>query len=100
HHLHVTGLGAALVAERVLVGDRAFADIGDDFHVGMWMRREAGVRRDLVVVPHAKRAVAHVLGVIVAAEGEVMLRLQQAMVGGAAFLKWSQFDHGMFPSIR
>ena len=54
HHLHVAGFGAALVAQAVLVGDRAFADIGDDLHVGVRVRREAGVRRDLVVVPDAQ----------------------------------------------
>ena len=52
HHLHVARLGAALVAKDVLMGDRAFADIGDDFHVGVGMGGKAGVRRDLVVVPH------------------------------------------------
>jgi hypothetical protein len=51
HHLHVAGFGASLVAERVLMGDGTFAHIGDDLHVGMGMRRKAGVRRDLVVVP-------------------------------------------------
>ena len=52
HHLHVARFGAALVAEAVLMGDRAFANIGDDFHVGVGMGGKAGVRRDLVVVPH------------------------------------------------
>jgi hypothetical protein len=42
HHLDVAGLGAALIAERVLVRDRALADIGDDLHVGVRVRREAG----------------------------------------------------------
>src|SRR4029077_7787322 len=43
HHLHVAGLGAALVAETVLMGDRPLADIGDDLHVGVWVRRKPGV---------------------------------------------------------
>ncbi len=33
HHLDVAGLGAALVAQTVLVRDRTLADIGDDLHV-------------------------------------------------------------------
>ncbi len=33
HHLDVAGRGAAFVAQRVLVGDGAGADIGDDLHV-------------------------------------------------------------------
>src|SRR3954468_15236479 len=35
HDLHVAGIGAAPVAETVLVTDRALPDIGDDLHVGM-----------------------------------------------------------------
>ena len=97
HHLHVTGLGAALVAERVLMGDRTFAHIGDDFDVGVGMRGKAGVRRDLVVVPDAQAPVVHIARVIVAGEREMMLRLQPAVVRAAEFYKWFQFDHGMMP---
>jgi hypothetical protein len=38
HHLDVAGLGAALVAQIVLMGDRALADIGDDLHVAVRVR--------------------------------------------------------------
>jgi len=96
HHLHVAGFGAPLVAETVLMGDRAFADIGDDFHVGMGMRGKAGVRRDLVVVPYPQRAVAHIAGVMVAAEREVMFCLQPAVIGAAEFCKRPEFNHGRF----
>jgi len=41
HHLYVAGVGAALVAEAVLMGDGTLADIGDDFHVGMGMGGKA-----------------------------------------------------------
>ncbi len=53
HRLHVAGLGATGVAQRILMGDRTRADIGDDLHVAVRMGREAGFRRDLVVVPDA-----------------------------------------------
>jgi hypothetical protein len=56
HHLHVARFRAALVAETVLVRDRAIAHIGDDFHVRVRMRRKTAVRGDFVVVPHAQRA--------------------------------------------
>src|SRR3984885_1431288 len=70
HHLNVAGFGAALVAETVLMRDRAFPHIGDDFHVGVGMSGKAGVRRDLVIVPDAKRTEAHIAGIVVAAEWE------------------------------
>src|SRR5258707_891520 len=64
--------GAALVAEAVLVADRALAHIGDDFHVVMRMRRKPRSGGDLVVVPHAQRAPSHALGVAVVREREMM----------------------------
>ena len=42
------------------------------------------------------RAMAHIVRVVVAAEREVMLCLQPAVVGAAEFCKGSEFDHGMF----
>src|SRR5690606_24890768 len=56
HHLHVAGFRAALVAQAVLVGDGAFAHVGDDFHVRVRMGREPGSRLDGVVVPDPQRA--------------------------------------------
>src|SRR5437879_10596119 len=100
HHLYVARFRPALVAEAVLVRDRAFADIGDDFHVGMGMGGKAAIRLDLVVVPHPQRAVAHIFGIVVAAEREMVLGLQPAVVGAAEFCKWSEFDHGIFPSLN
>src|SRR5206468_3529632 len=62
HHLDVARFGAALVAKAVLVRDRAFADIGDDLHVRMRMRRETGLGGDRVVVPDADIAPVHAAG--------------------------------------
>ena len=78
------------------MGDRAFADIGDDLHVGVGMGGKAGVRRDLVVVPHPQGAMAHIGGVVVAGEGEVVFCLQPAVIGAAEFCKWLEFDHWDF----
>jgi hypothetical protein len=93
HHLDVASLGAALVAQAVLVGDGPLADIGDDLHVGVGMGRKARVRRDLVVVPHAQGAVVHVRGIVVAGEREVMLGLEPAVVGAAELREGFAGDH-------
>ena len=50
---------------------------------GVRMGREARVRGDLVVVPHAQRAPAHAVRVVVVTEGEVVLGLEPTMVGAA-----------------
>jgi hypothetical protein len=68
HHLHVARFGTALVAERVLMRDRAFANIGDDLHVGVRVRGKAGVGRDFVVVPDPQRTVTHIFRIVMAAE--------------------------------
>ncbi len=69
-----------------------FADEGDDFHVGMGMRRETRIRCDLVVVPDAQVAVAHVGGIVVVAEGEVVLRLEPAVIRAAEFVEGPKFE--------
>src|SRR5690349_258274 len=73
HHLDIAGLGATAIAEAVLMGDGTLPHIGDDFHVGVRMQREAGVRRYGVVVEDAKRSPAHTGGIGMVAEREVML---------------------------
>ena len=59
----------------------------------MRMRRKAGVRRDLVVVPDAQRADAHALRIIIIGEGEMVLGIEPAMVGAAQAFERSAFDH-------
>src|SRR4029078_13316484 len=81
------------MAKAVLVRDRALAHIGDDLHVLMGMRREARVGSDLVVVPHAQGSVPQAVWVVIAGEGEMMLRLEPAMVGAAEVAERSPVDH-------
>jgi hypothetical protein len=57
------------------------------------VRREARIRGDLVVVPHPERAVTEALRVVIAGEGEMMLRLEPAMVGAAEVTERPPFDH-------
>src|SRR6516165_3720928 len=93
HHLHVAGFGASLVAEAVLMGDRTLADIGDDLHVGVRVRRKPGIRSDRVVIPYPERAPAHALGVVVVGEREMVLGVKPTVVRSAQAFKRSAFDH-------
>jgi len=95
HYLHIARFGAALVAQAVLVGDGAFTDIGDDFHVGVGMGRETRAGGDGVVVPHPQRAPAHAGRIVVAGEGKVVLGIEPAVVGTAKGLEGTAFDHGV-----
>src|SRR3546814_20661923 len=87
HDLHVACSRAPLVAEAVLVRDRAFADVGDDFHVGLGLRRETAVRRDAVVVPDAQAAPAHSRRFVIAREREMEMPIQPTVAGGAYWRK-------------
>ena len=97
HHLDVSGFGSAFIAETVLVRHRAFANVGDDFHVRVRVRRKARVGRDLVVVPNAQRAPTHSRGIVVVCEGEMVLGLQPAVIFSSEFFEWSVFDHRSSP---
>src|SRR5262249_35042804 len=68
HHLHVARFGTPSVTEAVLVGNGALPHIGNDFHIGVWVRRKAALRRDLVVVPNAHTAPMHPLRIMVIRE--------------------------------
>jgi hypothetical protein len=68
HHLQLAGVQVGRAAGGVAVTQRAAHHVGDDLHVAMRVRGEAGVRRDAVLVDHAQRAVAHPARVVVLAE--------------------------------
>jgi hypothetical protein len=76
------------------VGDRAGTDVGHDLHVAMRMRREAALRADRVVVPHADPAPAHPLGVVIAREREMVVGIEPAVIGVAEAIEGADIDHG------
>jgi hypothetical protein len=93
HHLHVAGLGPALVAETILVRDRTFANVGDDLHVRVRVRRKAGARRDHVVIPHAQRAPIDARRIVIIGKGKMVLGIEPAVIGAAKALERTNFDH-------
>src|SRR5690606_19949279 len=97
HDLHVAGFGAARVAQAVLVGDRPAAHVGDDLHVAVRVRREAGLRRDFVVVPNPKLAPVGAGRIVVVGEREVMLGVEPAVVSATEARIGTKFDHGPGP---
>src|SRR5258707_9807839 len=97
HELDVTRFGSAFVAEAVSMGHRALTDIGDDFHVGVRVRRKPCVGRDLVVIPDAQRAPAHSRGIVVVGKGKVLLGFQPAAIFGGELVEWPAFNHGRVP---
>ena len=98
HYLHVAGLGTTFVAQVVLMADGTFANVGDDLHVAVRVRRETRVRCDLVVVPHAQAAPVHPLGVVVFGEGKVVTGVEPAMVSTTELFERTYIDHGQSSS--
>ena len=99
HHLHVPGFGPSLIAQIVAMGDRAFADIGDDLHLPVRMRVEAGAGGNLVIVPDAQPAQAHAIGVMVMAEAEMVAGIQPVVLEFAQAGEWTQLDHRCSPTM-
>jgi hypothetical protein len=84
HALHFTGANCGDIAEAIPVGDGSFEDHGDDFHIAVAVGAEALAWIDPIVVNYPQAAEAHVLGVLVAAEGKRMVAVEPAVVGMAA----------------
>ena len=94
HELDLAGPDDAAAARRVLVLEPALEDVGEDLHVAVAVRPEAGSGRDAVVVDHAQAAEAHVPRVVVLAERERVAAVEPAPVGLAALGGRSDGDHG------
>ena len=91
---HVARLGAACIAQGILVRDRAGADIGDDFHRLMSVRGEAGMRLDRVVIPDAQGAFTHPFRVVISGKGKMVIGVQPVIVEPAKLFEGSVFNHG------
>src|SRR5258708_36418295 len=84
HALGVAGADDGARAEAVLVFERAFEDVGDDFHVVVGVGAETLAGGDPIVIDNAEGAVAHVGWVVAGVEGEDMAGFVAGAVGGPA----------------
>ena len=99
HDLHVASSRAADVSKVVAVGDGPGPHVGDDFHVAVRMHSEARVRRDAIVVPHAKRPEVHARVVAVLGEGEMVMRVEPTVVGTAKRFEGNEGEHASRMSL-
>src|SRR3954471_2288511 len=99
HALHVAGNDHRARAHRVLVRERAVEHVADDLHVAVPVGAEALAGVDAILVDHAQRAVAHVLRILVAGEGERVERAQPAVIREAAFGAAAHLVHVALPSV-
>src|SRR6266478_176417 len=76
HALHFARLNHRSGAQTVLVLQRSFKNIGDDFHVAMRMHAEAAAGADPVIVDDAETAKTHLGGIVVIGEGKRMPAVQ------------------------
>ncbi len=81
HALRQPRIDQPLVALGVLVLQLTVEDPGDDLHVSMGMRLEAGATGNTVVVQHQELPVVGVVGVMVPTETERMLGIEPAGPG-------------------
>jgi len=80
HALNISGQNGRPIAERVLVGQGALQDIGDNLHIPMRMRPKSATRGNPVLIYHPKVSKLSVFRIVVVCKGKAMERLQPAMV--------------------
>jgi hypothetical protein len=97
NNLHVARYSAADVAGAVLVRDDALPDIGDDFHVGVWMTAEAGTRCDLVVVPDHQSAKRNICGVTVSGNCKMVACLEPSVIAAIERFVGPELQHCRSP---
>ncbi len=73
----------------------AAEDIGDDFHIAVGVHAEAFSGHDEVIINDAERAEAHPIGVVIIGEAERMVGIEPAVLGVAAFMGFTDDDHGL-----
>ncbi len=97
NNLHVARYRAADVAGAVLVRDDALPDIGDDFHVGVWMTAEAGTRCDLVVVLDHQSAKRTICGVTVSGNCKMVACLEPSVIAAIERFVGPELQHCRSP---
>ena len=93
HNLNIARLCAADIAKAVLVGDRTFAHISDNFHVGMAMGIKASAGGNLVIIPHPDCAPLGPLWVMIVAKGEMMAGVEPAILKAAQTVELAFLNH-------
>src|SRR5512146_3335919 len=94
HALHLAGPDDRTGADAVLVLERAFEDVGDDLHVAMAMRIEAGAGLDAILIDDAQGTEAHMARIVIVAERKTVQALQPAEIGKTALFGGPDGDHG------
>ena len=85
-------------ADGILVFQRAFENVGNDFHVLVPMGRESFTGLNTIFVDDAQRAEIGVVGVDEVTEGKCMFRIQPAQVHRAAVFCMTNVNHRGSPS--
>jgi hypothetical protein len=94
HHLHVAGPDHRSGADAVLVLKRAVEDIGDDLHVLVPVGVEPAARPNPILIDDPQGPEAHMVGIVVMAEGEAVTAVEPTQVHVSAFRRGSHCNHG------
>lgn len=89
----------ALLDHAIAVRQLAAQDIAEDFRIAVGMCREAGARRDAVLVEHAQAPEVLEARIVVVGEAEGMVGVQPAMVGMTALAGAAGYDLGVTESF-
>ncbi|MNP34237.1 hypothetical protein D3C76_1275130 [compost metagenome] len=93
HQLHIAGTDHRAGAQGVLVFQRAFEHIGENFHVAVRVLAEAFAGGHAVIVDHQQIGKTLFFRVAIAGEGKGMERLQPAVIGQATIRCFAKGQH-------
>src|SRR3989338_3979919 len=95
HTLDFAGHNHGAVSHAVLMRQRAFQNVGDDFHVLMRMGRKALPGRYPVFIDDAKGAETNMFGIPVFGKGKSVIGLKPAMIKMPAVLASPDLNHAL-----
>ena len=76
---------------------RAVNDVGENLHVAVTMGVKAGAGADLVLVDDPQRAEAHMVGIVIMAEGKAVTAVEPAEIGLATLFCRTKNFHRISP---
>jgi hypothetical protein len=94
HALHIAGLDDGAIAHAIAVLEAPLDDVREDLHVAVRVGAEAAAGLHPVLVDDPELAEPHEAGVMVAGEGEGVVRVEPAVVGVSSLLCAPKLQHG------
>ena len=93
HALSVAGTNDGTGSQAVLVFESPLEDVGNDFHIAVWVHGEAVAGLHDVFIDHAQGPESHEPGIVISIEGKTVAGIEPAVVAAAALFAGPNGNH-------